>query len=121
MKLPSFITTLAAASLVLFVSAVGADEGPAYPGQPRINNALKHLTAAQTQAPTDAKAALVSLQEAGTALGKAIHNKGTYVPIARQLTAEATRHLEQGDVEAASHDIQKAIDAVNRAGQTGEH
>jgi len=120
MKLPSAIITLAAVLVVLVVSAKGGED-PAYPGQPRINNALKHLTEAKAQAATDSNAAIASLQEAGGALSKASRNKGTYVPIARQLVDEAKRELEKGELDKASHKIDEAIDAVNKAGQTGEH
>jgi len=120
MKLPSAITTLAAALLVFVVSDIGAKEPPPYPGQPRINGALKHLTAAQTQAAKDPKAALASLQEASTVLAKAKHNKGTYQNIARDLTERATRHLEKGEVDTALHEIGEAIDAVNKGGEIGE-
>ena len=120
MKLPSAITTLAAALLVLFVSVLRA-EPPPFPGPPRINNALKQLTAAKEKADTDATAALAHLQNASTALAKASHNKGTYQTIARQLTDRAARHLEKGDAAAAAHEIDEAIKAVNQAGETGEH
>jgi hypothetical protein len=120
MKLPSVITTLAATLLLLVVSVVRADPPP-FPGQPRINNALKQLTAAKEKADTDATAALAHLQNASTALSKASHNKGTYQTIARQLTDRATRHLEKGDAATAVHEIDEAIKAVNQAGETGEH
>jgi len=120
MKLPSAITTLFAALLVLVVSDLRA-EPPPYPGQPHINAALKHLKAAKEKAADDANAALGSLDSAAGALSGAIHNKGTYQPIARQLVAEAKRELAKGEVEAALHKIDEAIENVNRAGQTGEH
>jgi len=106
--------------LVLVVSDLRA-EPPAYPGQPHINSALKHLKAAKAKAADDAPGALASLESAGGTLAGGIHNKGTYQTIARQLIDQAKRHLEKGEVEAAVHKIDEALENVNRAGQTGEH
>jgi len=79
MKLPSFITLLLAAALACVASSsVAADDAPAYPGQPNINGALKHLSAAKEKAPTDAAGAIAELAEASDFLSHAIHNKGTY-------------------------------------------
>jgi len=120
MKLPSAIITLAAALFVLVGPALWANEPPPFPGQPRINVALKQLTAAKEKAETDAAAALASLQNAGTALAKASRNKGTFQTVARQLIDRATRHLEKGDAATALHEIDEAIQAVTKAGETGE-
>ena len=120
MKLPSLIATLLAALFVFAVSPVFAKEPPPFPGQPKMNVALKHLKAAQAQAPKDTSAALASLQEAATALSKAAHNKGTYVPIARQLVEQATQYLQHNEVDKALHKIDEAIAAVDRGGETHE-
>jgi hypothetical protein len=120
MKLPSAITTLVAALLVFVVSTLWANEPPPYPGQPHINVALKQLNAAKEKADTDKSAALANLQNAGTALAKASRNKGTFQTVARQLIDRATRNLEKGDAAAALHEIDEAIQAVNKAGETGE-
>ena len=122
MKLPSFITLLLAAALACVASSsVAADDAPAYPGQPNINGALKHLSAAKEKAPTDAAGAIAELAEASDFLSHAIHNKGTYVTIARQLTEQATQHMKKGEPDKAVHKIDEAIANVNRAGQTGKH
>jgi Tfp pilus assembly protein PilF len=120
MKLPSAITALIAALLVLAASSLWAKDPPPFPGQPNINAALKQLNAAKEKAETDASAALASLQSASTVLAKATHNKGTFQTVARQLTERATRHLEKGETATALHEIDEAIQAVNKAGETGE-
>ena len=120
MKISSAIVTLFTVLLLFVVSARGSEVPPPYPGQPRINNALKHLNAAKATASTDANAALGSLEQASVALTHARKDKGTYQPIARQLVDEAKRHLEKGELDAALHKIDEAIANVNRAGETGE-
>jgi hypothetical protein len=122
MKLPSIVTTaLLAVSLLFVASSVQAGDPPAFPGQPHINAALKHLNAAKEKAPTDAAGALGDLQAAHGDLSHAIKNKGTHQTIARQLTDQATQYLQKGDADKAVHKIDEAITSVNRAGETGEH
>ena len=121
MKLPSVIFTLLAAFLVFVASSVEAKDPPAFPGQPHLNGALKHLNAAKEKVSTDATGALNELEAAHNALAHAIHNKGTYQNMARELTDQATEHLQKGEVEKAAHKIDEAIATVNRGGQTGDH
>lgn len=120
MKLPSIITVLLAVSLAFVGSFVEAKD-PAFPGQPIINGALKHLNAAKEKVSTDASGALSELAEAHNSMSHAIKKKGTFQPIARQLIDQATEYLQKGDVEKAAHKIDEAITAVTRAGETGEH
>jgi hypothetical protein len=123
MKLPSIIATLLTACLLLFIasSSMEAKDPPAFPGQPRMNGALRHLNAAKDKAPTDAPGAIDELQAAAGTLSHAKRNKGTYSNIARQLTDEATEYLKKGDVEKAVQKINEAITAVDRGGDTGDH
>lgn len=121
MKIPSMVNTLLAASLLFVVTSAEAGDPPPFPGQPHINSALKHLNAAKGKAPTDAASALSELEAAHGELMHAIHNKGTYQTIARQLTDQATQDLQKGDADKALHKIDEALVSVNRAGQTGEH
>lgn len=115
----TFVTILLTCILVVG-SALAAE--PAFPGQPNINTALKKLTDAQeilnlgTGKPADAAA---KLQEAQNALEKASKNKGTYRQSAIRLTAQAIKHLEKGDVGTAKHEVEEALENVNKAGQTG--
>ncbi len=121
MKLPSVIASLLAASLV-FVAASGEanDNPPPFPGQPRINSALKHLNTAKEKVATDAAGSLSELDAAHRELAHAGHNKGTYQTIARQLTDQATQYLQKGEADKAAHKIEEAITNTNRAGETGE-
>ena len=121
MKLPSLITVLLAMALVLAGFSVEAKDPPAFPGQPHINNALKHLNAAKEKVDTDVNGALSELEAARSTLAHAIKNKGTYQPIARQLTEQAVQYLQGGDKEKASHKIDEAIATVTKAGETGDH
>ncbi|HEY3898306.1 MAG TPA: hypothetical protein VGM54_06820 [Chthoniobacter sp.] len=121
MKLPSLIIVLLAVVLVLAGPSLEAKDPPPFPGQPRINTALRHLNAAKDKVGTDATAALTELEAARTALSHAIHNKGTYQPIARQLTEQALQYLQGGDKEKAAHKIDEAIETVTKAGDTGDH
>jgi VIT1/CCC1 family predicted Fe2+/Mn2+ transporter len=121
MKIQSIIAALLAAVFVFTGSSVIAKDPPAFPGQPHLNAALKHLTAAKEKVATDATASLGDLESAKGDLSHAIHNKGTYQTIARQLTEQAKQYLEKGDVDKATHKIDEAIQNVNRAGQTGDH
>jgi hypothetical protein len=121
MKLPSIITTILLSASILFVTASAKAEPPAFPGQPHINSALRHLNSAKEKAPTDAPGALSELDAAHHDLAHAIKNKGTYQTIARQLTEEATRNLKAGDVEKAVHKIDEAIENATHAGETGGH
>ncbi|EDY16791.1 hypothetical protein CfE428DRAFT_5600 [Chthoniobacter flavus Ellin428] len=119
MKLSSILPVFLAVPLI-FVG-LSAQAEPAFPGQPSINSALKHLTAAKEKASTDASTALSELEQAHDSLSHAIKKKGTYQPIARQLTEQATEYLRKGDLEKATHKIDEAIAAVKHAGETGEH
>ncbi len=121
MKIQSLLAALLAALLVFAGTSLLAKDPPPFPGQPSLNAALKHLTAAKEKVATDATAALGDLESARTDLSHAIHNKGTYQTIARQLTEQAKQYLAKGDVDKASHKIEEAIQNVNRAGQTGDH
>lgn len=121
MKLPTVITTLLATSLVLVSSSLEAKDPPPFPGQPSVNAALRHLNGAKEKMATDATGALSDLDAARTDLSHAIHNKGTYQTIARQLTEQALQYLKKGDVEKAGHKIEEAIATVSRGGQTGDH
>ncbi|HSI16063.1 MAG TPA: hypothetical protein VK961_28700 [Chthoniobacter sp.] len=121
MKSPSILVALLAAFLVITGASLLAKEPPAFPGQPHLNAALKHLTSAKEKVANDATAALGDLESARTDLSHAIHNKGTFQTIARQLTEQAKQYLEKGDADKASHKIEEAIQNVNRAGQTGDH
>jgi hypothetical protein len=122
MKIQNLITIiLLAATLVIAGLSLEAKAEPAFPGQPRINNALKHLNAAKSKVGTDTTGALSDLEEARIALGHAVKNKGTYQTIARQLTEQAVQYLKGGDTEKAAHKIDEAIDTVNRGGETGSH
>jgi len=123
MKLPSFLAALFAVAALIFAAApmLVAKDPPPFPGQPRLNEALKHLNAAKEKASTDSSAALNELQAAAGNLAHAIHNKGTYQNIARERTAQAIEYLKNGDAEKAAHKIDEAIDAVNHGGDTGEH
>jgi hypothetical protein len=121
MKLPSVIAILIAAFFAFVASPVEAKEPPPFPGQPHLNAALKHLTAAKAKAASDANDALNELEAAGIALAHAIHDKGTYQNIARERTAQAKEYMQSGDVEKAVHKIDEAIDAVNHGGDTGDH
>lgn len=119
MKLSSTLPAFLAVSLTFVSLSVQAE--PAFPGQPSINSALKHLTEAKEKAATDASTALTELEQAHDSLSHAIKKKGTYQPIARQLTEQATEYLRKGDLEKATHKIDEAIAAVKHAGETGEH
>lgn len=121
MKIPSLLALLLAALFAFAGSSVIAKDPPPFPGQPHLNSALRHLNAAKEKVATDTSAALGELDGARADLNHAIHNKGTYQPIARQLTEQARQYLEKGDTEKATHKIDEAIQNVTRAGQTGEH
>jgi hypothetical protein len=122
MKTPSLITIiLLAAALVFAGFSVVAKDPPPFPGQPHINAALKHLNAAKDKVGTDQTGALTELEAARTTLNHAIHNKGTYQTIARQLTDQAVQYLQGGDTEKAAHKIDEAIETVTRGGDTGNH
>src|SRR5258708_37361359 len=115
MKFPSVITALLAVLLAFIASSTEAKDPPPFPGQPKLNAALRHLTAAKEKVATDASGALAELESAHTSLGHAIHNKGTYQNIARQLTEQAKQYLEKGDADKAAHKINEAIENVNQA------
>jgi hypothetical protein len=121
MKIQATIAILLVALLVFAGPSLLAKDPPPFPGQPSLNAALKHLNEAKEKVPTDATAALGALESARTDLSHAIHNKGTYQTIARQLTEQAKQYLQKGDTEKATHKIDEAIQSVTRAGQTGEH
>jgi hypothetical protein len=122
MKLPSLIATiLLAAAFVVAGLSFEAKAEPAFPGQPHMNNALKHLKAAKDKVGTDTTGALSALEEAHVALSHASKNKGTYQTIARQLTEQAEQYLKSGDTEKAAHKIDEAIETVNHGGETGAH
>ena len=121
MKLPSIITLLLAASLVIFTASVQAGDPPPFAGEPHINTALKHLNAAKEKASTDAPGALTELDGAAESLAHASKNKGTYKNIAREYTASAIEYMKKGDVEKALHKIDEAIKAANDAGVLGKH
>jgi hypothetical protein len=121
MKLPALITVLLTAAMFLVgLSSVEAKD-PAFPGQPHINGALKHLTAAKDKVGTDTTGALTELEAARSTLSHAVKNKGTYQPIARQFTEQAIQYLQSGDTEKAGHKIDEAIATVTKAGETGDH
>jgi tetratricopeptide (TPR) repeat protein len=120
MKLPSIIAIFLSAFLFAASSAL-AGNPPAFPGQPHINGALKHLHAAKEKASTDAPGALNELEAAGETLSHAIRNKGTFQNIAREYTTHASEYLKKGDVDKAVHNIDEAIAAVEKAGGTGTH
>lgn len=121
MKTQSVIATLLAAFLLFVGSSLMAKDPPPFPGQPSLNAALKHLNGAKEKVASDANGALADLESAHTDLGHAIHNKGTYQTIARQLTEQAKQYLQKGDADKAAHKIDEAIQNVTRAGQTGDH
>jgi hypothetical protein len=121
MKLLSVTAILLTASLVFVASSVEAKDPPAFPGQPRMNNALKHLTSAKEKVSTDTPGALADLETARGALTHAVHDKGTYQVIARQQTDQAIEYLQHGDTDKAAHKIDEAIASVNQGGQTGDH
>jgi tetratricopeptide (TPR) repeat protein len=120
MKLPAILTALVAAFFIFVGSSAEAGD-PAFPGQPKINTALKHLNAAKEKVPTDANGALGELQEAHNSVAHAIRKKGTYQTIARELIDQATDYLQKGNTDKAAHKIDEAIAAVTKAGETGEH
>ena len=66
---------------------VEAKDPPPFPGEPHLNEALKHLNAAKEKVSTDTPGALAELQAVADTLAHAIHNKGTYQGIARQFTS----------------------------------
>jgi hypothetical protein len=121
MKLPSIITVLLAASLIFVASSVQAGDPPPFPGQPKINTALKNLHEAKDKATGDSAGALNSLHAAQDAMAHAGRNKGTFQNLGKGLIEQAQRYLEKGDVDKALHKIDEAIDTVTKAGETGEH
>lgn len=121
MKIYHLVATLVISylPLVAITSAVGADAAPAaYPHQPKINAALKKLAEAQKLLASNKTEAIFALQEAETSLGRASHNKGTYVNMAERLTGQAIRHLQGDDAATAYKEIDQAIDAAHKAGKT---
>jgi hypothetical protein len=120
MKLPSLITVLIAASLVFVASSVQGDPPP-FPGQPKINTALKNLRAAKDKASGDSAGAVNHLHAAEMAVAHASQNKGTFQVMAKGLIEQAESYLTKGDLEKAQHKIDEAIDAVTKAGETGDH
>jgi hypothetical protein len=121
MKLPSIITVLLAASIVFAASSVRAGDPPPFPGQPRINTALKNLHDAKDKAAGDSAGALNNLHAAEMAVAHASHNKGTFQILAKGLITQAGHYLETGDLDKALHKIDEAIDAVTKAGGIGDH
>jgi hypothetical protein len=116
---------LALTSLLMAATALGADPsptGPAYPHQPSINRALKQLTEAQkivTAAGSKQEDVVPHLNDAHIALQNAIKDKGSFRATAIRLTGQAIKHLEKGDKDSAAHEIEEAIEAVNKAGKAG--
>jgi hypothetical protein len=118
MKLSSILTTISV--VCLLVCAVQTIEAaPAFKGQPRINQTLRHLNVAQKQVATSTSDALVSLEAAVETMSVAKKNKGTFQPLARTHTERAIRHLKAGEVAAAQEDIAQAIVYANKAGELG--
>ena len=102
MKLPSIITVVLAAALVFVASSVQADPPP-FPGQPKINGALKNLQQAKDKATGDSAGALNNLHAAEMAMAHASHNKGTFQNIAKGLIEQAEHYLGNGEIDKALH------------------
>lgn len=126
------ITAVILFSIFMVDPASGADksdgktkptrEAPPYPGQPRINGALKELGQAQKKASTTGSGqadALVHLKKAENAMEDSGVNKGTYRVSAIRLIGQAIKHLEKGEVDIALKEIEEATEAVHKAGKIG--
>jgi hypothetical protein len=107
--------------LPLLTTSPAADSpaaSPAYPGQPKINAALKKLAQAQKLIATSLPEAIFALQDAEKSLSQASHDKGTFAQMAERLTGQAIRHLQKDDAATAYKEIDQAIDAAHKAGKT---
>jgi hypothetical protein len=109
---------------VMILRVSGSDRPvkvPEYPGQPKINAALKQLTEAQTVMTKGGSQddVIAHLTNAHNAMEGAALNKGSYRVTAIRLTGQAIKHLEKGEKDTAVHEIAEALDAVDKAGQAG--
>lgn len=117
--------------LVATTCALGADKSkspkspklPEYPHQPNVNTALKHLGKAQELAKGSGKEvadAIVYLKKAQIAMEGASKKKGSFKATAVRLSGQAAKDLENGLTDKAAHNIEEALEAVHKAGQTAE-
>lgn len=116
-RLLAFVTIF----ILAVFSATAAEKPslPHYPGQPKINVALKQLTDAQEKIATNAKEAGEHLQKATDSLEGAIKDKGSFRATAIRTTNQAIKYLEKGETEKAVHEIEEAIKATKKAGESG--
>ena len=116
------LVTLLALVLASLFGAVAAEKPPTlpeYPGQPSINAALKDLNKAKEIVDTNKADAITYLKKASGSLEASVKDKGNYRTTAIRWCKQATKHLEEGDVVKATHDIGEAIDDTHKAGKIG--
>lgn len=101
----SFAVGTLGCTLFLFViAATGAEKSttlPAYPNQPKINEALNQLSKAQEKLDGNQADALAHLKKAALALEESANNKGSFRRTSIRLTHQAIKHLGQKDTATA--------------------
>jgi hypothetical protein len=102
--------------------ADGADKSPklpTFPGQPNMNVAVKQLDLAKEKIETKQEETVVHLKLALVQLEGSKSKRGSFRATAIRLTKQAIKHLEDGDVDTAKHEVAEAFENTLKAGEAG--